>query len=56
MTSDPLDLGALLCAADQDTRGLQPLAAGTVVGHVHLHVLAPRARRANSTATRWAST
>jgi catechol 2,3-dioxygenase len=38
MTSDPLDLGALLSAADQDSERLQPLADGTVVGHVHLHV------------------
>ena len=39
MTSDPLDLGALLSAADQDSDRVPPmLAAGTVVGHVHLHV------------------
>ena len=38
MTSDPLDLGALLSAADPDAERLLPMAAGTVMGHVHLHV------------------
>jgi catechol 2,3-dioxygenase len=38
MTSDPLDVGELVASADPDSVTLAPLAAGTVVGHVHLHV------------------
>lgn len=38
MTTDPLDVGELVASADADSPTLAPLAAGTVVGHVHLHV------------------
>ena len=38
MTADPLDVGELVAAADADSETLAPLAAGTTIGHVHLHV------------------
>jgi catechol 2,3-dioxygenase len=38
MTTDPLDVGELVAAADLDSEALAPMAAGTILGHVHLYV------------------
>jgi len=46
MTTDPLDLGELLAGADTDAKSVAPIAEGTVVGHVHLHVSHLEAARA----------